>query len=189
MHGLTNTPASMELLQQHYRNKGYQVINIISPSEKGLFPAPGSIQSYQYLDEQIPSGSVVIGHSYGGMHIEMYANLKYQDGLEDKNYYVTLGSPFAHPEYDAFNEGGVKIFRVGGEMDVWNFTNFDDTYDFTHEGGHGIDENIDGWIAGIDSALNEWDIAHGLIYDVIQDNLTELYGHQQDETGTYRWGE
>lgn len=193
-----SSPEALEDLAEHYRAKGYTVLNIPSPSGKGLggpdyrmeetggkggWTGPGGSSAIKYFEANVPPGSVVIGHSWGGNHVEEWAQHNEREGILDTNQYITIGGAFQDPDED----GEANIKRFGANFDpVVNWQNPAGTYDGTFDGGHSS-SNWEAWIPHIDGAINSAQISNGSL--LAQERLKALYGHDPDKTGTYRWGE
>lgn len=181
VHGLTASPEDLEPLQNYYESMGFTVLNIDSPSGRGLWQTremgqqtrysewldrevtntatglaiPGSSASIYYLDQMIPPGSVVIGHSYGGAHVEEYAQYRAGQGLVDTNQYITIAG-FAQ---DPINDEGANITRLGYALDPivgWSqAAPYGQVYDhYVGSWGHGSSD-WENWTYHINQAILE----------------------------------
>lgn len=164
VHGLTASPESMAGLQGYYESLGYTVLNIDSPSGSGLIKPhwsidrwafPGSQASRDYLDQALPPNSIVIGHSYGGAHVEEYAQYRAGTGIPDNNQYITI----AGFQQDPINDEGANITRLGYTLDPvvgWSqAAPYGQVYDkYVGFWGHGSDD-WENWTPAINQAILE----------------------------------
>lgn len=170
IHGLFSSTNSFESISNHYRNMGYNVINLPSPGGYwGLGRAgemiPGNENSNRYLDENIPNNSVVIGHSLGGQFTEEWAQDRAQRGIPDNNSYITLHAAFQDPLQDR----GARITRIGSSADWVNSTNISQMMRHNFLNQHDI--NVGG---GHSSA--DWERWVDPINGVILDHQMRSYG-------------
>lgn len=96
IHGLNSSPERFDDLASYYKEQGFNVIQLDSPSGKkmGYFndTYPGSKHAIRELSDSIPENSIVIGHSWGGAHVQGLQ----RTGLRDDCLFISMGAPGNH---------------------------------------------------------------------------------------------